>query len=301
MKISYINENREKIPLEHTSMLEKKYLLNVFEHIKQASSNDNLVFFVTYNQNHLPEYKDKIVFLLGDEHYRTPAYHDKVKLIFKNYFHKGYTQKNIYGMPLPPVAYYNEGEDLQTSLIKFEDRPVDIFFRGNVNSRPHFYKYMSGIFYQLVQNRQLSDLKYNIAFTDANGAPQGSNGFRNLNHHNALQPTSFISAMAHSKVCLCPRGTSVETFRHAEALRGGCLVISDKLPEAQYYEDSSFYMANHDWTNLPQILNEIFDAANKEKTLNTHKKMLQLWEDRFSEKAVANNIISIIKNPASYL
>lgn len=28
--------------------------------------------------------------------------------------------------------------------------------------------------------------------------------------------------------------------------------------------------------------------------------MLQLWEDRFSEKAVANNIISIIKNPASY-
>lgn len=76
----------------------------------------------------------------------------------------------------------------------------------------------------------------------------------------------------------------------------------EKIPfeYSEYYKDCSFFTVDKQWTQLPQVLDEIFNSDNGEKNLNMHKKMLQLWEDRFSEKAVANNIISIIKNPASY-
>tara|TARA_R110002074_G_scaffold69755_6_gene162368 strand:+ start:190 stop:1089 length:900 start_codon:yes stop_codon:yes gene_type:complete len=292
----YIDANLEKVPLEQSESLETKYLLKVFDYIKQVLPGNNLEFYVTANKAQLPEYKDKIVFLLGDEHYTVPTYYNKVKLIFKNYFGEDieftnnlkkirkYKDFNIYGMPLPPVAYYNE--DFKISPMPFEERPIDILFRGNGNSRPEFYSYITEKFVPLVKEGRFKKLKCNISF---------GTKFRDIDSSNGRDPTTFVTEMAISKICLCPRGTSVETFRHTEALRSGCIIISEKLPEAEYYKDCPFYIVDKQWTRLPQILDEIFNPDNEEKNLNMHKKMLQLWEDRFSEKAVANNIVSIVK------
>src|SRR5262249_26690572 len=42
--------------------------------------------------------------------------------------------------------------------------------------------------------------------------------------------TRYSEIMADTKICLAPRGASVETYRFFEALRYGCVVICDRLP-----------------------------------------------------------------------
>jgi hypothetical protein len=47
----------------------------------------------------------------------------------------------------------------------------------------------------------------------------------------------YWSLLSRAKIVLCPRGGVPETYRFFEAIAAGCVVISEALPGAWYYDD----------------------------------------------------------------
>ena len=56
-----------------------------------------------------------------------------------------------------------------------------------------------------------------------------------------------------ARVCLAPRGTSVETFRVLEGLRCGCVVVGERLPRFWFYEGAPIVQLDR-WSDLPRAL-----------------------------------------------
>ncbi len=60
---------------------------------------------------------------------------------------------------------------------------------------------------------------------------------RGLAKGTTMSPDDYMKEMANSKICLAPRGTSFETFRHYEAASVGCVVVSYRLPPTWFYRN----------------------------------------------------------------
>jgi hypothetical protein len=86
-----------------------------------------------------------------------------------------------------------------------------------------------------------------------------------------------------AKLCLVPRGTSYETFRFFEALRYGCIVVTEALPSRWFYEGSPAIQIT-DWNELETILEKLLKDQNlmQEK----HEESLNWWKTRCSEAVV---------------
>jgi hypothetical protein len=69
-------------------------------------------------------------------------------------------------------------------------------------------------------------------------------------------PTSYCDSLLATKICLAPRGGSVETFRIFEGAAAGCVVITEPLPPAWFY--SEFPRRElRSWAELPAAVEEL--------------------------------------------
>src|SRR5207244_3678757 len=50
--------------------------------------------------------------------------------------------------------------------------------------------------------------------------------------------STYARTMMQSRIALCPRGSSLETYRFFEALRYGCVPVTESLPKATFYDGS---------------------------------------------------------------
>lgn len=87
-----------------------------------------------------------------------------------------------------------------------------------------------------------------------------------------------------AKVCLAPRGGSVETYRYFEALRYGCVVITEPLPPTWFYRGSPAVVVKR-WRQLPAVLASLLD--DPAGLAQRHRASLAWWRDRCSEDALA--------------
>jgi hypothetical protein len=94
---------------------------------------------------------------------------------------------------------------------------------------------------------------------------------------------SYSEKLMNAKICLVPRGTSYETFRFFEALRYGCIVVTEALPSRWFYEGSPAIQIT-DWNELETILEKLLKDQNlmQEK----HEESLNWWKNRCSEAVV---------------
>jgi hypothetical protein len=97
-------------------------------------------------------------------------------------------------------------------------------------------------------------------------------------------PTAYSHALMDSKVCLAPRGTSVETFRFFEGLRAGCVVVTGGLPDHWFYSGAPVLRLDR-WDSLSEVLAPVLDSPAEQ--LRLHEAALAWWRERCSEKAVA--------------
>jgi glycosyl transferase family 1 len=99
----------------------------------------------------------------------------------------------------------------------------------------------------------------------------------------AASPADYSRRLMDARVCLAPRGTSVETFRVFEGLRCGCVVVSDRLPAHRFYAGGPIVQLDR-WRDLERALAPVLDDPAELR--RRHASARAWWRERCSEDAV---------------
>ena len=105
----------------------------------------------------------------------------------------------------------------------------------------------------------------------------------------------YTEIMADTKIALAPRGSSVETYRFFEAMRQGCVVICDRLPPHWFYVGCPAIQID-DWGNLEAEVKAL--SADPERLRDLHRRSLAWWDEKLSERAVAQVIARCLERPS---
>jgi hypothetical protein len=184
-------------------------------------------------------------------------------------------------VPPLPVGYSNL---LDLPLKPFAERPHAAFFAGSVENRGYAWRNPArwlGTPKQVARERMLTaletfrvehpDVPLNLRTTSDYWASMGAD------------PGQYSRALMDARICLAPRGTTVETYRVFEGLRYGCVVISDPLPRTWYYEGAPIVQLRR-WEDLPRTLAALL--ADETALEARHRASVRFWSERCSEDAV---------------
>ena len=190
-----------------------------------------------------------------------------------------------------PLGYCNQ---LDLPIKAISDRPYDISFAGSIVQRqypawsPNRWMGNPKI---LSRKRMIAVLKrMQETHPHINIELKISAGFRASRHSDEMD---YSQQLMSTKICLAPRGTSFETYRFFEAMRYGCVAITEALPDVWFYRDSPAIEVT-DWSELaPTIEQLISDPALMQQK---HKAALNWWETVCSEKALGAYIAKALMN-----
>jgi hypothetical protein len=180
-----------------------------------------------------------------------------------------------------PLGYFNQ---LDLPIKDIGARRYDVSFAGSVvhKSYPIWSpKHWLGTPKTLSRRRMVAALntfskehpEYEVKLTIT---PSFSTAFN-------ADARSYSEELMDSKICLVPRGVSLETFRFFEALRYGCIVVAEALPSRWFYDESPALQVE-DWANLGGVLQDLID--DERLLQREHQRSLEWWRTKCSEAAV---------------
>ncbi|GHV02052.1 hypothetical protein AGMMS49521_3270 [Campylobacterota bacterium] len=235
--------------------------------------------------------RKKVLIVISDESGKTP-YHlsPYYYAIFKSYLKldKFYVN-NIFNFPLGCVK-----DVPKLPIIPINKRKYNIFFSGNLNQgRAELYllcwlgnypKYILKRFRSLVKKALFRTMllfvksRFDDRFSDS--YIRFTNGFQQ-----GMSSSEYGQFLSDSKIVLCPKGfISPECFRHYEAMRAGCVIISEKLPKTYFYRGSPIIEVDH-WREGLKVAAALQQDPNE---LERISKLTQDWYEKImSEKGTA--------------
>ncbi len=184
-----------------------------------------------------------------------------------------------------PPGYFNS-ENLPIKPI--HDRTCDVFFDGSIvqyvypvwslrywskTPKAHSREQMASNLQQFQANHPEFRVNLSVAV-----------GF--VGSKNAAQ-TTYSQDMMNTKICLAPRGTTLETYRLMEAMRYGCVIVAESLPSRWFYDGAPIVQIGN-WQNLDRVLTKLLNDPELLQTL--HEQTLAWWETKCSEKVVGRFI-----------
>jgi hypothetical protein len=186
----------------------------------------------------------------------------------------------------------------------WDARVNDVFFAGSIR---HNVEERKGIFRipnpkQVVRDdlalsleRFSATTKWKLKLLLAQGFVPHAIAWGFAAEGSTMSPDAYMKEMANSKICLAPRGTSFETFRHYEAASAGCVVVSDRLPPTWFYRNIPFVFVK-DWRKVDQVLDRLLKDPSHLKKL--HEETLRWWNSRLSSSALAEFVIEVLRKYA---
>jgi glycosyltransferase involved in cell wall biosynthesis len=285
--------------------------------------NGYTVCFAWSSLVRLPQVGPNVIAVIyGDEHCRIPTYVNSVAIVIKCYgffpnfvFRRRplrlaqieaaeFLRNMVLWLPngwrwalssltrqrclLVPVGY---GLPTAVLPLAFEERPYITSFVGSVARHETGRRLRTIIgtpkFYcRNVLLRTLGQLKKR--YGDSRIMLSETKGFQE-----SLQATgrSYFDVLGHTKICVAPRGTAHETLRIYEALRFGCVVISDRLPAHRFYVNSPIIQIA-DWRDLPALIEELLSDPDRLQIL--HERSIQHYREALSEEALAARCASAL-------
>ena len=246
-----LNDSNSQTKFENLN--EREFLLHLFDALsdvmKDNFQNFTFYLFSTNNPSILPGIiyenadpdKSVLIYVSEETGFIPNQLRPYFKAIFKSYmpYEPG---GNIHSFTL---GHVNEVIFPIDNLPKINDRRLNIFFSGNLHkNRSDIYRQFNflrfipltiliktirgplrNIFLKLIgSNFSSAKLKRDVHFT---------NGFMK-----GYSKTEYKNYLLQTKILLCPSGfVSPETFRLFEGLNAGCVVISERLPKLEVYND----------------------------------------------------------------
>lgn len=232
---------------------------------------DNKVFedktiFISHDYNSLPEYGDNIIAILtaGDETGNPPVYYKNIEFVFKHHLDSD-NIGNVYHIPLPYPN--NFCGNYKKDIVK---RKYDVFFSGcKRSSRNDFVKAMNSL-------KKRKDINVCIKITG-----KFMSGF---------PIKQYSEIMSDSKIVLNPRGwIRNECIRFTEAVRCGCMIISEEQPNTESFNNCPYELISN-WNNV----NKKIDKLLSNNITDIHNKIKISWDKYFSPQAVSNKINNIV-------
>ncbi|ARV57343.1 exostosin family protein [Nostocales cyanobacterium HT-58-2] len=187
---------------------------------------------------------------------------------------------------IPPIydipQGYGNSKDLPIKDI--EARPNDVFFAGSVVHvplPPWSLKQWLGTPKTFSRREMISSLnnfmeKHPEMKADLSVTP----GFHATSQEDV---STYSERMMNAKICLIPRGTSFETIRFFEAIRYGCIPVTELLPSRWFYEEAPAIQIKN-WRELGEVLENLLE--NKHLLQEKHQESLKWWETKCSEAVV---------------
>ncbi len=305
---------------------EFRYPYDVLEQALPAVRATGLHFYFTKDAYRLPEYGAHVVsMLLQEERCKVPVYGRYIRATIRNlmsepffgwrpHAHLGrveavltfeyardcYTHwksrwaqahppadwpQPIRKQPLTlriPLGYHSQ---VEVPYLPIKDRALDMFFAGQVRHAvaKTDYKYWTSSSKFEVRGqlwRELSRLQGDwridlgeIASTD--------------NKSHAQTYDTYSEKMMNTRICVAPRGSMPDSFRHFEGMRAGCLIVSNRLPVEPYLHDAPMLVIDH-WREIEGILNKY--GRNDEYLQQMGDRARAWWETRLTPEIIGRYI-----------
>jgi hypothetical protein len=301
-------------PVAVPEMLDTWYFGRALAAMERELAVGPLTVYLTFDVDELPSYGDDVVVvLIGDEWARTPAYLPRVRAVFRNLCARPNLGASLLPRPslvslsalLPasraalraaqsrlallgrerapqielPIGTYNV-LDLPTKPIAARD--ADLFFAGSVAQAPGPISKLKtrvmpkGLARQAML-RSVSRLERRGGLrVDLRITP----GFQ---ESAAADPDQYSRALMDARIALVPRGATTETHRFFQALKYGCVVVTDAIPPIWFYEQAPV-LRLPSWRELERTVVPLL--ADGERLEALHRQSLAWWRSACSEEAV---------------
>ena len=190
----------------------------------------------------------------------------------------GHKVPAIYNIPL---GYANQEE---VEHLPFENRSVDISFAGSIQHKAYPWwspKKWLGTPKRLSRQHMVAALQH----VDNNNANWSVDlritpSFRSMKTEN---PAVYAARLMRAKIAIVPRGNALETFRFFEAMRAGCVLITEQLPDFWFYHGAPVVRVS-DWSQLQPLLENLL--SDPEKLRRMHFQSRGWWRDVCSPQAL---------------
>jgi hypothetical protein len=286
-----------------------EFYRQVAEHLAKAPVP--LRFFFSFWQETPPVVGDDVVVLVvGDERGLFPEFCRDVRAVFKCYGSFPYLCKMRLSTPYAnliialtflrnvalwlnhywkapgrrsnvftlPLGFY---KDMGTKAPDIDARTIDVFFAGSVRDFSGIRGIVKNQKYLARKRLLRAAAKWNLP-----GRLQIESLKRAFRDNEGSRP--YAEVMRDSKICLCPKGNSPETYRLYEAFQAGCITIVDEYHGGVHASRPPVILAD-DWNRCAGTIHEILSDKNRLRDLQT--QTLAWYRDYWSPEAVARSIL----------
>jgi hypothetical protein len=270
--------------------------LEVFTILKKKLPNFKDYLFVVYgnNDNRLPltrfiQHDNKVLIWHSNENKlnKIDECKSNYKHIFANYH---WDEDNCTSLQL---GYHTE--TIHKGIIPMNERLFNITFTGCLNrNRVSIASILTNIKTKWIglgllfrKKLTLKVINNIVKFKYPNDYFQFNDGF-----NNGLSPEDYNFILRNTKIALCPKGwVNTETFRLYEAMKWGCVVISEELPDREYYKGIPIVKVSN-WNEGIKIARELMN--DKEKLESISKETIQYYKTNLSPEATSNLILKTL-------
>jgi hypothetical protein len=184
-----------------------------------------------------------------------------------------------------PLGYFNQ---LDLPIKDIEARRYDVSFAGSIVHEPYSkwsLKRLLGTPKSVSRRKMIAALekiakKHQEFKIKLSVTP-------NLQVARSADARSYSRELMDTKICLVPRGGSLETYRFFEALRYGCVVVTEALPSRWFY-DGAPAVRVEDWNDVERILKKLLE--DEQLLQREHQRTLEWWRTKCSEEAVGTYV-----------
>jgi hypothetical protein len=266
---------------------------------------------------------DVVVVLIGDEWARVPTYLPRVRAVFRNLCARPNLGCRPLAWPSPvtlsallpaaraavrgapgrlhhlraelaaargsgrrpapqievPIGTYNA---LDLPLKPFAQRSSDLFFAGSVTHAKGARARLKARVMPKGLARQAM-LRNVDRLRGRSGATVDVRITESFKESAAADPGDYSRALMDARLALVPRGATTETHRFFQALKYGCIPVTDSVPPSWFYERAPVIRLRH-WDELDQTVTPLLADAPRLESL--HREALAWWEAVCSEEAV---------------